>query len=145
MKRAALGILLAALTFGCAVRSQKKDAKKITDKGPQCSDKAQASSHAQIAARANSQAFSGCFKNYLKLNPDAENLSVKFCAHIKTNSQGGVRRASLQDGVFNGDASSFPNDLRWCLEQQLWKLDFSGLQFGSPQILSFPLAFEVRK
>lgn len=145
MKKAATSIFIAALTFGCAALPQKNEAKKNTDASFQCGGNAQASSHARIAARANSQAFSGCFKNYLKLNPDAKNLSVKFCAHIKTNSQGGVRKASLQDGVFNGGASSFPNDLRWCLEQQLWKLDFSGLQFESPQILSFPLAFEVRK
>lgn len=138
-----LSISLAALAFGCAVDSQKASPKASSKL--ECGGEGLASKHAEISARASAQAFSGCFQNYLKLNPQTEAFKVKFCAHIKTDSQGAPRRASLKSGSFNGDMDSFPNDLRWCLEQQLWKLNFSGLQFEAPQILSFPLAFEVRK
>ena len=84
-------ISLAALCFGCAVDSKKSLPPSSFDQ-LSCEGEGQASHHAAIAARANYQAFAGCFKNYLKLNPETEDLKVRFCAHIKTDSQGGAQQ-----------------------------------------------------
>lgn len=95
--------------------------------------------HVSLAIQAMSSKFSGCFKNYFKLY-EVESVDLKVCNQITIRQNGSVSRARVI-----GNGMPISNDLRWCLEQELWKMDFSKLQFERTKRISFPLHFEVRK
>ena len=122
------------LLLGCAAQQEHKREQAST-----CSAQSQEASHISIATKARAQMFSGCFANYLKLNK-IEEIEVKVCNHLTVRANGTVAYARV-----SGDGADLPTDLRWCLEQQLWGMDYSKLQFSVSQKISFPMHFEVRK
>lgn len=137
MKKYGLNILIISLFLGCSTR--KESSAPAKNRHSTCASNSQAASHAAIATRAKSQNFAGCFVNHLKLNHISE-TRANVCARLTVRANGSVANASVQ-----GDGDSLPNDLRWCLEQELWKMDYSKLQFSVSQKITFPLRFEVRK
>lgn len=129
---AALGMALQSCAAG---QSAKNKTKKLSA----CEAPDQASSHAAMAVRAKATEFAGCFSNYMKLR-ELDKVEVSLCARLTADIGGRPSRVR----VF-GEDDALSNDLKWCLEQQLWKMDFSKLQYSSAQKLTFPLRFEVRK
>lgn len=104
-----------------------------------CRPKTIESRHASIAVRSQASKFAGCLSNYMRLRNLSE-FDLAVCADIGVKRDGSVSYASAR-----GAGDSLPNELKWCLEQELWKTDFSKLQFESSQKIRFPIRFEVRR
>ncbi|MCO4755786.1 MAG: hypothetical protein KC478_14995 [Bacteriovoracaceae bacterium] len=121
---------------GCAKNGQRVSASIDSS----CKADSIEASHIELATKAMSSKFSGCFSNYLRLNK-LDELSVKVCSHLIIHPVGKVVKAR----VSSNESKALSNDLKWCLEQELWKMNYSKLQFESSQSVKFPLHFQVRK
>ncbi|MBC75248.1 MAG: hypothetical protein CME64_04465 [Halobacteriovoraceae bacterium] len=97
------------------------------------------SKHIKLATQANAKKFHGCFVNYFKLHK-VEQLNLNACVNINIASSGRVSSVSLKPE----NNSSLSNDLKWCLTQEMWKMDYSKLQFSKRSSAKFNLNFKVR-
>ena len=121
---------------GCANNNQRQNASTAST----CKADSIEASHIELATKAMASNFSGCFANYLKLYK-LESTQVNICSHLVIYPTGKVAKAR----VSSNDSKALSNDLKWCLEQELWKMNYSKLQFEFSQSVKFPLKFAVRK
>ncbi|MEX0797955.1 MAG: hypothetical protein WEB87_06335 [Bacteriovoracaceae bacterium] len=131
-----LGLIFFPLLEGCAAKKTKKAARS---EGPSCAENSLEAAHVNISTHASAHKFNGCFANYMGLN-DLNELDVNICAFLLVRPDGSVSNAKV-----TGNHKALSNDLKWCLEQEFWKMNYSKLQFDVPQRIKFPMDFEVRK
>lgn len=139
MLRIFFGASIIFSSLSCSNARLESKGRGSSSRGASCVAASQASKHAAISTRMSASRFSGCFLNYLKLHK-TDSVHVELCSYMTVQADGAVSRARVVSA--KGDLS---NDLKWCIEQALWKMDYSGLQFQSTKNLQFPLSFKVRK
>ena len=131
-------LFLAFLTVSCS--SEKvSSVPGAKDGESSCSKNSLAAEHVSISSHANSSKFNGCFLNHLRLN-GLDALEAKICAYLVIRPNGEVSHAKVK-----GLDESLSTDLRWCLEQEFWKMNYSGLQFDVSQKIKFPISFKVER
>lgn len=92
--------------------------------------------HLAIAAKNKSRVFGSCFNNFIKFEKN-KNQILFTCNLLTINPDGGIKYVYSR-GQFGTD---LPKDLRMCLEQEMWKMDFSGLQLNQTLTVQFPVEF----
>lgn len=92
--------------------------------------------HLIIAAKSD-DTFKNCVKNFLRLEK-VDSDSFSFCTTISVRKNGSVTAVNIKN-------SNLPRSLSWCIEQQLWSRDFSGLQLNKNVSVSFPTKLLIQK
>lgn len=89
------------------------------------------------SAMYRSQALQSCFKNYLQFEENKKQ-TIYTCNVLTVNRQGKV--SYVYSRGYKG--SIIPKDLKMCLEQGFWKMQFKGLQLSRGYTIKFPLSFQ---
>ena len=128
-----LSIFALSLIFllSCSSDKQKKEAQSNTN----CDVIDIYSKHAKLYAEYNLNGLKECLRNHISLHRTA--IKFKTCNHVQINPNGTVSWAKVY-----GDKA--PTDFKWCIEQTLWKTNFSALQLKEKLKLKFPLTFEYK-
>lgn len=92
--------------------------------------------HLIIATQIKSSVMVNCFKNYLRFEKNKKQV-ISTCNQLAVRKRGDVSFVQ----VTNANKRSLPKDLKMCIEQEYWKMDFSGLQLDQSYIIKFPLNF----
>lgn len=135
MYRPLVWICVTGMLFGCA--SEKESLVQNQKPFKSCASPGLDSRHIRLSTQAKSHKFNGCFANYLKLHK-IEHFNLNTCVDMRLDSSGTVSNVSI-----SGDDLS--NDLKWCLTQELWKMNYSKLQLLNATRVKFDLNFKVRK
>ena len=77
-----------------------------------------------------------CFRNFLKFEKN-KHQKISTCNQISISRRGKVRFVQIR----SEDKRALPKDLKMCLEQEFWRMDFAALQIKRDYIISFPLIF----
>lgn len=88
------------------------------------------------AAQIKSSVMGNCFRNYLRFEQNKKQ-TIGTCNQISIRRGGKVNYVQ----VTNLNRKSLPKDLKMCMKQEYWKMDFSGLQLERSYIINFPLTF----
>lgn len=126
-------LLLALFLLSFNSCSSSKD--KVIASNSSCSSNKLISKHMRIYAQYNLNSLKNCISNYVRLNK--KKLSVTTCNNVTINKYGKASSARV-----TGD--NLPTDLKWCIEQALWKADYSKLQISKKTFVKFPLSFEYK-
>ena len=128
-------IILLAFISGCSTTTAPT--KKISH---QCEYNAESieSKHAILSAKRQGGALGNCFKNFIKFETD-KTQSVHICHTLNVSKNGSVTYSKI-----NGINSRVSNDLKMCLEQSLWTMDFKSLQLSENLFLKFPLSYQSK-
>lgn len=84
-----------------------------------------------ININANIDKLTPCLKNYLRLSK-INNFSYSGCVRLLVSKSGQVQKVALHP-------SNLPNDLKMCVEQELWFFNFENLYLDEKQNISFPI------
>jgi hypothetical protein len=87
-----------------------------------------------FAAKNKSVGIINCFRNYLRFEKNKKQL-IKTCTRLNIKRSGDVSFVN----VLGVSPRNVPKDLKMCLEQEYWKMKFSGLQLEKSYSLKFPL------
>jgi hypothetical protein len=87
-----------------------------------------------FAAKNKSIGIVNCFRNYLRFETNKKQL-IKTCTRLNIKRSGDVSFVN----VLGVSPRNVPKDLKMCLEQEYWKMKFSGLQLDKSYSLKFPL------
>lgn len=128
--------------MGCTSSSKTDDSKlkKFTSeqklKGCHGENNSLEQRHLAIAAKNKVKVFSRCFDNFIKFE---KNKNQKFytCMLLTIHKNGAVKYVYSR-GQFGTEP---PKDLKMCIEQEMWGMDFSGLQLGKSLTVRFPVEF----
>lgn len=92
--------------------------------------------HLVKAAKIKSSVLANCFKNYLRFEKNKkQTLSVCNQLYIKRSG-----RVSFVQ-VVNATRKALPKDLKMCIEQEYWAMNFKGLQLLNSHSIVFQLNF----
>ena len=136
-------VLCAFLIFGACSSTMKKYEDVIRDytdleKQKDCSVQkpTQNQRHLIIAAKSKARLLERCFYHFMKFE---ENKKQKiFLCNNLTVERHGVVSFVYTRGQFG---SSLPKDLKLCVEQEMWRMDFQGLQLSEKGTIQFPIEF----
>lgn len=118
---------------------QQIDSVKSNSTRKNCQDDKWQTRHVKMATRAQGNRFASCLVNYMRLRNLSE-LNLNVCVKAQITGQGKVAGISLS----SMNDSDIEQELRWCVEQELWKLDYAALQLEFGDVFHFPLDFKVR-
>lgn len=123
------------LFFSCAqkeVKNQSSHAKTLCEFKSSDIEKR----HIFMSVSSN-QKLTSCFLNYLRFETQKKQ-KISTCNKIHIRKNGKVSFAlSMRD-----KNSKMPKDLRMCIEQELWSMNFEKLQLSSSKKITFPLIFQ---
>ncbi|MBD65209.1 MAG: hypothetical protein CME62_08380 [Halobacteriovoraceae bacterium] len=135
-------LLVLVLCFSCST-SPKKLTKKSSPqaRGDSCvSDHNYAEEkYLTTAAKAQANILARCFKNYLQFEED-KNQEIKICNTLTVQRSGKVTFVHTRG--FKGDR--LPKDLKMCMEQEYWKMNFARMQLDRRYTIRFPIHFKSR-
>lgn len=92
--------------------------------------------HLVIAAKIKSSVLANCFRNYLRFETEKKQ-SISVCNQLSIKKSGRVSYVQIT----NANKRVLPKDLKMCIEQEYWKMDFEGLQLESSHLIEFQLNF----
>lgn len=127
------------LSFLCGCAQTKKKTKTLVSTPGECreTDVLVEERHLVMSAKNQKQAnLIACFQNYLKFEQQKQQ-QLFTCNQISIRRNGTVSYVQTT----SSDKRALPRDLEMCLEQEFWKMNFSGLQIERSYIISFPLNF----
>ncbi len=110
-------IFLLFLVIGCSTHKEAKTTSKVCLGNDDSIEKR----HAVISAKRQGRALANCFKNYIRFQENKKQ-SINICHQISIKVSGKVNSTR----VFGID-TKIPNDLKMCLEQSLWVMNFKSL------------------
>jgi hypothetical protein len=87
-----------------------------------------------FAAKNKSTGIVNCFRNYLRFEKNKKQL-IKTCTRLNVKKSGNVSFVK----VLGVTPRNVPKDLQMCIEQEYWKMQFSGLQLERSYSVKFPL------
>ena len=93
--------------------------------------------HLVIAAQSKARAFQKCFQNYLRFEQD-KNQTIAVCNLLTVKRTGKVSFVYTRGHL----GHQLPKDLKMCIEQEFWKINFSGLQLQKQHQIRFPIEFK---
>lgn len=96
------------------------------------------SRHLIIAAKLQASSLSACFKNYIKFEEN-KNQSFNVCHKFNVSKVGEVTYSKAY-----GINQSLPKDFEMCLEQQIWMMNFKGLQLQEADYINFSLKYQSK-
>jgi len=92
--------------------------------------------HLVMAAKIKSSVLANCFRNFLRFEENKKQ-KISVCNQISIKRSGRVSYVQ----VTNANKRVLPKDLKMCIEQEYWKMNFSGLQLISSHLIQFQLNF----
>lgn len=92
--------------------------------------------HLIISAMNKSRILARCFDNFLKFEEDK--LRKIYTCNVLTIRPSGHVEYVYSRGQFGSD---LPKDLKMCMEQEMWKMNFQGLQLTKTLTIQFPIEF----
>jgi hypothetical protein len=135
VKSLIFGVTIVLVT-GCSSISKHSTGKKNTNL--QCDDEGQSIVSRHIALQVSSQKnrLVHCFKNFLQFEENKEQ-TIHVCNNINVARSGKVTYAKV-NGI------KLPKDLKMCLEQQLWTMNFRAIQPTKNISVRFPITFRSK-
>ena len=92
--------------------------------------------HLVMAAKIKSSVLANCFRNFLRFEENKKQ-SLSVCNQISVKRDGRVSYVQ----VTNANRRTLPKDLKMCIEQEYWRMNFSGLQLAENHLIQFQLNF----
>lgn len=129
MKKIILLIILSGCSSKPVVLSEKHSCQNTAS---------QQSSHAILSIKSQISKMQACFRNYIKFEENSKQ-TLKICHTLSISKKGKVTYSSV-----NPIEGRVPNDLKMCLEQSLWVLDFQKLQLDNSLYVKFPLIYQSK-
>ena len=80
-----------------------------------------------------------CFANYLKFEAEKKQ-TIQTCNQLSISKYGKVNYVQVTDL----NKKRLPNDLKMCLKQEYWKMNFKGLSLQKNYVIRFPLTFQSK-
>jgi hypothetical protein len=132
-------LLLSLLILSCSTGIDKsKPLKTANTKKTVCTNASNSIDirHLVIAAKAKAPQLVSCFKNFLRFE-ETKKQRISTCNILTIRKSGKVKFAYSR-----GDAQSrLPKAMKMCMEQEFWKMKFTGLQLEKSYTIKFPLLF----
>jgi hypothetical protein len=98
----------------------------------------QQSAHATMSIKSQMSKMKACFKNYIKFQEESKQ-TLKVCHTLNIAKTGKVTYSKVTP--IEGRIS---NDLKMCLEQGFWVMNFEKLQLDEDLFVKFPLIYQSK-
>ena len=130
------------LTVSCATETKDRKNKQVrsreSNKSCNAVNESLEEKHVTIAARNKARVLSRCFANYMKFEKN-KSQNIYSCNLLTIRSNGSVKYVYTR----GQSGSTIPKDLKMCIEQELWKMNFKGLQLNREVSIRFPIEFKT--
>jgi protein involved in sex pheromone biosynthesis len=120
---------LAFLLAGCSSSTKTNANKFCTYRSENIQSK-----HVIIMASSQQKKLGRCFQNFLQFEKE-KNKSLVVCNTLNVAKNGKVTYTKVS-------GKGVPRDLKMCLEQEFWMMNFKALQLEKNVYVQFPLTFK---
>lgn len=132
-------LILSFLVLSCSTGNKQSNTSKAAGISKDtCSNSSNSIDirHLVIAAKAKAPQLVSCFRNFLRFE-EQKKQRISTCNILTIRKSGKVKFAYSRGSA----QSRLPKAMKMCMEQEFWKMQFTGLQLGKSYTIKFPLLF----